>query len=167
VGTTHYELGRFEEAFAEYSAAYELYPVPAFLFNLGQCQRELGNFDRALFFYEGFLRAMPDSPQADLVAELMEESRQALARQEAERAMAARAAADQRAGGTAGAGAEGAAEGVAEGGSRLGSPFYKRWWFWAIVGGVVAASVGTAIGVVMAEPDTTLPAGSLGTIDNR
>src|SRR5215475_11209448 len=40
-----YKLGRFEQALAEYAAAYELYPVPALLFNIGQCHRYLRHFE--------------------------------------------------------------------------------------------------------------------------
>jgi tetratricopeptide (TPR) repeat protein len=51
-----YKLARFEQALAEYSRAYELYPTPALLFNLGQCHRNLKNHERAIFFFEGYLR---------------------------------------------------------------------------------------------------------------
>ena len=38
-GNMHYNLGRFDEALEEFSAAYEALALPAFLFNLGQCHR--------------------------------------------------------------------------------------------------------------------------------
>jgi len=44
---------------------------------------------------------------------------------------------------------------------------FEEWWFWAIIGGVVAAGVGITLGVVLGNPSTTLPSGSLGTIDAR
>ena len=40
-GQTKYKLGRFDEALADYSKAYELKPIPSFLFNIGQCHRQL------------------------------------------------------------------------------------------------------------------------------
>jgi len=36
-----YKLGKFENALGEYSKAYEMLPLPGFLFNIGQCHRQL------------------------------------------------------------------------------------------------------------------------------
>ena len=46
-----FNVGRFEEAVVDYQAAYDVEPLPAFLFNIGQCYRNLGNYERAQFFY--------------------------------------------------------------------------------------------------------------------
>ena len=43
---------------------------------------------------------------------------------------------------------------------------WEEWWFWTIVGVVVAVGIGITVGVV-AAPGATLPGGSLGTIDGR
>ena len=58
-GQLDYKLARFEEALEDYTHAYELYPAPALLFNLGQCHRNLKNYERAIFFFEGYLREQP------------------------------------------------------------------------------------------------------------
>ena len=60
-GQTEYDLGNFEAAANEWAEAYRLFSSPAFLFNLGQAHRKLGNTDRALFFYRGYLRHTPDA----------------------------------------------------------------------------------------------------------
>ena len=57
-----FDLGSFEAALADYQAAYELEPLPGFLFNIGQCYRNLGDYERARFFYRRFLIAR--SPHA-------------------------------------------------------------------------------------------------------
>ncbi len=44
---------------------------------------------------------------------------------------------------------------------------YEQWWFWVIVGGVALAGAGVTLGVVASDGTTTLPMGSLGTIDAR
>ena len=80
---THYKLGRFEQALASYSAAYELYPVPPLLFNLAQCHRNLKNWERAVFFFEGYLRARPNASNRTLVEDLLAESRRELEAQQA------------------------------------------------------------------------------------
>src|SRR5262245_16353046 len=46
-----FNVGRFDEALRHYQAAYDQLPLPAFLFNIAQCHRNLGNHERALFFY--------------------------------------------------------------------------------------------------------------------
>jgi hypothetical protein len=39
--------------------------------------------------------------------------------------------------------------GAGTGGSRAGKPWYKQWWVWTIVGGVVVAGAATATAVVL------------------
>ena len=68
-----YKLGKFDKALAEYSKAYELLPLPGFLFNVGQCHRQLGAYDRAIFFYKGYLREKPGAKNRALVGELIKE----------------------------------------------------------------------------------------------
>src|SRR5262245_7033283 len=72
-GQTLYDLGRFQEASDEFEKAYEAYPDSALLFNLAQCQRQLGHTDRALFFYRGFLRNRPDAPNRSAVEKIIQE----------------------------------------------------------------------------------------------
>lgn len=60
-GQTEYDLGHFDTAIREFEEAYRLFPNAAFLFNLGQAYRKLGNNERALFFYRGYLRNTPSA----------------------------------------------------------------------------------------------------------
>lgn len=46
-GMKAYDVGDFEGALVLYSDAYKLAPLPGFLFNIAQCHRQLGNFERA------------------------------------------------------------------------------------------------------------------------
>ena len=59
---TKFNLGRFEEAAVDYQAAYEAEPLPAFLFNIGQCYRNLGNYERAQFYFRRYVQLDPRSP---------------------------------------------------------------------------------------------------------
>jgi hypothetical protein len=69
-----YDVGRFEEALKDFSDAYQLKPLPGFLFNIAQCHRQLGNFERARFFYRRYLDLSPTTPKnADQVAELLKQ----------------------------------------------------------------------------------------------
>jgi tetratricopeptide (TPR) repeat protein len=70
-----YRLGRFAEALAEYTKAYELYPVPPLLFNIAQCHKNLKDYAKAIFFYEGYLRDEPTAKNGALVQDLIRESK--------------------------------------------------------------------------------------------
>ncbi len=86
-----YNVGKFDAALEDATNAYLLDPRPGFLYNIGQCQRALHNWERAEFFYRGYLRDKPDAPNRKAVEELIAEM-QATQKEEAA-AKAAEAAA--------------------------------------------------------------------------
>lgn len=90
---TAFKLAHFQEALDLYTQAYEAFPAPAFLFNLGQCHKNLGHSERALFFFQGYLRDKPDASNRRAVEVLIAESNTAL---EAQRAAEAVALAEQQ-----------------------------------------------------------------------
>ena len=94
----HYKLGRFQQALKEYGRAYELAPLPGFLFNIGQCHRKLGNDEKAVFFYKGYLRDKPKAKNRSLVLKLIQAAERRLdkARQEANRREQRRLATERR-----------------------------------------------------------------------
>jgi tetratricopeptide (TPR) repeat protein len=181
-----YKLARFDEALEEFSRAYELSPMPALLFNLGQCHRNLKNYERAIFFFEGYLREQPriDPDQRALTEDLLAESRTALDRQNAEaRAAAARFAPTPMAPLPARqpatiparltlrslpAGSSGAPMVMAVDHDRPphDTPVTHRWWFWtAIVGTALAA--GAVAYYTTGDPRLVAPSGSVGRLDWR
>lgn len=186
-GETDYKLGRFEEALAEYSHAYELFPAPALLFNLGQCHKQLKNYERAIFFFEGYLRDESRPTNRRLAQDLIAESRAELAKQEAASASppappptanpetdVAATAAVASAPPTLQAPAAPKTEpvlisappsaGQAETSPAPAQP--TRWWLWAaIAAGVLAA--GAVAYYETGAPRTVVPEGTLGTIDRR
>lgn len=66
-----FDLGKFDKAMQEYEAAYLAVPNPTLLFNMGQCQRKLGNGQQALAFYKSYLRNQPDAPNRAEVEKLI------------------------------------------------------------------------------------------------
>jgi len=61
---SEYSLGHFAESSALFEEAYQLDPAPILLFNVAQCQRHLGNSERALLFYRRYLEGAPaDAPE--------------------------------------------------------------------------------------------------------
>ncbi|HET6283013.1 MAG TPA: tetratricopeptide repeat protein [Polyangia bacterium] len=58
-GTVYYNLNRYKDALVEFEAAYLAQPDPAFLFNIAQCHRKMGNTAEAVRFYRTYLREDP------------------------------------------------------------------------------------------------------------
>ena len=76
---THFSLGEFTQALELYREAYRLKPLPGFLFNIAQCQRQLGQFAKAAYFYRAYLDKAPHAPNRSLVEDLVRECEAALA----------------------------------------------------------------------------------------
>jgi tetratricopeptide (TPR) repeat protein len=90
---TDYDLGRFEPALKGFSEAYEIKPLSGFLFNIAQCHRQLGQYERARFFYRRYLDVSPTVPKnADQVELLLKQMDERLAEEEAKRVEATAAA---------------------------------------------------------------------------
>jgi tetratricopeptide (TPR) repeat protein len=70
---SHYNLNEFAEALTDFKEAYRLYPDPAFLFNIAQCERQLGDFEEAIKFYRSYLRNKPDAPNSREVQRKIDE----------------------------------------------------------------------------------------------
>jgi hypothetical protein len=66
-GKIEYAAGRFEQALAEFSTAYDLTSRPALLFNLGLCAEGLGQAKKATVYYRLYLDQLPDAPDAQEV----------------------------------------------------------------------------------------------------
>src|SRR5262245_25399520 len=65
-GNAAYNLGKYQDAIAEFEKAYALSRLPDILFNLGQCYRKLWEAEpraelgrRALHYYEALAREAP------------------------------------------------------------------------------------------------------------
>jgi len=72
-GQSHYNLNEFSEALQDFKEAYRLHPDAAFLFNIAQCERQLGDFDEAIKFYRSYLRNKPDASNAKEVQKKIDE----------------------------------------------------------------------------------------------
>src|ERR1041385_5826762 len=64
-GNRLYGVRSFEEAAAEYKAGAVIEPAPVFDYNLGQCFRQLGKYQDAIWHYERFLSR--GNPQGELL----------------------------------------------------------------------------------------------------
>jgi Tfp pilus assembly protein PilF len=77
-GTRLYQVGDYRQALEEFKAAHLAKPDPAFLYNIAQCHRQLGEDEQAITLYKRFLAASPNAPNraalekriAEMAAEL-------------------------------------------------------------------------------------------------
>ncbi|HSP81561.1 MAG TPA: tetratricopeptide repeat protein [Myxococcaceae bacterium] len=173
-GNLAYDLAEFQQALDAYSEAYRLVPLPGFLFNIAQCHRQLGNAERAAFFYRRYLAlSETEPPNAALVNELIAEM-DAAARREQQRRLAREQVERERAKATA---LKEQAEAVAarraeEGGwrqppgpggsgvSESGEHLLEKWWVWAGAGAVVLLAGGAVYAATAPQPRST----TLGTV---
>src|SRR3954471_6400336 len=58
-GRTFFEVDEYRKAIAEFKAAHIEKPDPAFLYNIAECYRRLGEVPEALQFYRRFLATTP------------------------------------------------------------------------------------------------------------
>jgi tetratricopeptide (TPR) repeat protein len=150
-GQTNYKLGRFEEALVDYQRAYELIPYADLLFNMGQCERNLKRYDRALFFFKGYVKDTPREEDKQRVRLLITQLEEEKARAETARTASTAPPAPQLVEQPLIQREE------EEGGSVLG-----EWWFWTILGVVAAGTAGAVI--IATSSDPADPMGSIGTI---
>ena len=90
--TAEYNVAKFDAALEDATNAYLLDPRPGFLYNIGQCQRALHNWERAEFFYRGYLRDKPDATNRKAVEELIAEMQAKQKEEAAAKAAAAKPA---------------------------------------------------------------------------
>jgi tetratricopeptide (TPR) repeat protein len=72
-GLVHYDLKEYSEALASFRDAYRVVQDPAFLYNIAQCYRRLGQNPEALDFYRNYLRRSPNAPNRGEVERRIQE----------------------------------------------------------------------------------------------
>ena len=181
-----YDLGKFDDALDRFTRAYDLYRAPEFLFNIGQCYRNLKAWEKGIFVFESYLRDKPKTDKRALVEQLIAEMKQSLADEQAKAAADAQVKADlekkqqelalekqkreqdlalerqQQQQELELERQQREAEQAAARDRR--KPIYTKWWFWTVAGGVAVAATG---GIYWSTTGNGLPAGTLGTIDGR
>ena len=161
----NFNRGQFEAARADYQAAYDVEPLPAFLFNIGQCYRNLGDYDRAQFFFQRYTMLDPHSANRPAADRLIAEMSRLAQERRAEKPTDARA---MTVASTAPIPAPVASAGASDSAPLVGPvvqetrppaarPIYRRPWFWVGVGGAVVAGTALAFALSQDAPRGTLP----------
>jgi tetratricopeptide (TPR) repeat protein len=118
-GEKLFALGKFDEALEEYETAFDAKPLPGFLYNIGQCYRNLADYDQAIFSFKKYLKLDPDAGNREAVERLIEELEEKKAQGDSQKFVKKQKRDEAR-------------------------PVYKKWWFWTGLG-VVAAGAGAAV----------------------
>jgi tetratricopeptide (TPR) repeat protein len=155
-GQKLYALAKFREALDEYQQAFDARPIPDFLFNIGQCYRNLGDYDSAIFSYKKYLATAPDAPNHAQVEQLIEDLQTKKDQEDARRL-----ALDRPPPPPAPAAAPAPTPAPPPAPPSSGR-IYTRWWFWTGVG-VIAAGAGVAT-YELTRPGSGPPSTSLGNI---
>ncbi|HUB05864.1 MAG TPA: hypothetical protein VMB50_02625 [Myxococcales bacterium] len=66
-----YDTGDFDKSLADATRAFELDPLPAFLFNMAQCHRALHHWEQAEFLYHRYLGHVPKARNRKMVEALI------------------------------------------------------------------------------------------------
>jgi tetratricopeptide (TPR) repeat protein len=74
----HYKLGEFQAALDGFKEAYRNFEDPSLLFNIAQCERQLGQKPDALRSYRMFLSEVPKTPNRDEVERVIASLEQAI-----------------------------------------------------------------------------------------
>jgi tetratricopeptide (TPR) repeat protein len=153
-GELNFYAGNYQEALGNYQRAYQVKPLPGFVFNIAQCYRNLGNYERAGFFYRRYLTLERSPARRVQVEKLIDEMAAKTGPGDPVPPPPDPRALHQSAGQPAATSLEGP---LVVNAAPASAPIYRRWWFWTTVG-VLAA--GTATLVLMtnrAHPGDVLP----------
>jgi hypothetical protein len=170
-----FEAGRFDEAFRQWEQGFNLSGKPLFLLNMAHAERRRGELRGARALYKRYLVMEPQTKLRAQVEEVLTQIDGALAADEAAKQPAAPPSepaplpALTPAPGVTSAsplldppGAPAVNLLAAEPAPPAPRPVYKRWWFWAGAGAVVAAGVITT--ALLLRGDSYSKSGSLGTV---
>jgi tetratricopeptide (TPR) repeat protein len=171
-GSQHYNLGEFQQALDSFREAYRNYEDPSFLFNIAQCERQLGHKREAVREYRAYLNNSDNTDNRETVKQTIAQLEREIAADDqraAAAAEAARAAKNTAPPATTPAAATTSAEPSAATLTASAppraehKPAYKKWWVWTIVGGVVAGGAAAGLAVVFTRPSSPMAPTTLGT----
>lgn len=151
-GRKLYQVSDYRAALEEFKRAFLIKEDPVFLFNIGQCHRQLGDREEAITFYRRYVAAAPAAENRPQVENLIRELQGAPAapppRQEPPppgaalppRLSLAPAPPPDRT-------------------DREEPSVFRRWWFWTLVGAAVVAGGGAYLLWPRQPADPVCPSG--------
>ena len=176
-GVRNYNLGKYQQAREAFEQGYLAKPDPVFLFNIGQCARQLGDFEGAVRQYRAYLRERPGAPNRVEVQKFIVAAEDELKRrQKAGLAPYPGSKSDSRSSKGPAILDEPPTQAAAPTQAPPPSvapppppppaepkPLLKKWWFWTAVGGGALVLAGAGVGIAFAVPNHAgIPSTSLG-----
>ena len=164
-GATLYDEQRYEEAAGEFAAANLVKPSPHLEYNIARCFDRLERWRDAVDAYERYLASSPaDAAEVRARVDVLRcRVDAALLAPKPAPAVQAPAVAQEPTRPLA----------VVPDDAELADdppprvPVYRRWWLWAVIGGVVAAGVGVGVGVGLTQGGERFPMTTQGVYDVR
>jgi tetratricopeptide (TPR) repeat protein len=151
--TQHYDLGEYQQALDEFKRAYRHFEDPAFLFNIAQCHRQLGDNQQAVREYRIYLVKKPRASNGDEVRALIAKLDKIVAEEQATRIIPPSGTTPTTIEPGPATPAPEAATSMPVAATAQAAPppkhvpAYKKWWLWTTIGAVVVVAVGVGVGV--------------------
>ena len=82
-GLKEYLLGHHQDALKDYEEAFRTEANPSYLYNIGQCYRQLGDHKHAVYSYKGYLATKRDASNREEVEKLIQTEEAEIQRQQA------------------------------------------------------------------------------------
>jgi tetratricopeptide (TPR) repeat protein len=136
-GEKLFALGKFDQALDEYQQAFDAKPLGDFLYNIGQCYRNLSDYNQAIFSFKKYLKLKPEADDRDKVERLIEELEEKRQRGEGEKFAPKPDPVEPPPS------------------QQAQTPIYKQWWFWTGLAVVGAGGVGIYEATKRSGPPTT------------
>lgn len=161
-GTRQFDLGDFRSALAAFKKAYLNHEDSAYLYNIAQCQRQLGDKAEALRSYRVFLLKEPSSPERPQIEKIIAELQAAIEHDKTASSQPPIGVVGPKSSGaeppersakdaaTTHASAEAPAGALVASAPPRPRPLTKKPWFWAtLAGGAVVVAGAITLGVVL------------------
>ena len=180
-GLKQYNLGHHQDALKAFEEAYLAEADPKYLFDIGQCYRQVGDPAHAAYSYKAYLAARPEAANREEVEKLIATAEQEIQRRQAEAPPVAPITIETKPAFPVVAPPATTVTGPVPPQVPLtpepsattvttiysspppaeAVPVYRRWWLWVAVG-VVLVGAAVATGVASAPSDAAIPSTSLG-----
>jgi len=121
-GELLFKQTQFSLALREYQKAFDADPLPELLYNIGQCYRNLRDYDHAILNFKTYLSLLPNASDRAEVESLIENLEDRVARGEGKFTELSRQPAPP-----------------------TNEPVYRRWWFWTGIAVVAVAAGGIGV----------------------
>lgn len=158
-GMASYHLEEYDQAISEWESGYRAKPAPQFLYNIAQAYRLSKRPDKALSFYQKYLKLDPNAanrPEVERhIAELttIVESQRRAAERPSTQPLPPADSAPTTASAVPATTARADLTAAAPSRDR---PLYKKGWFWGVVvGGAVLVAGGVTLGLVLGRGATS------------